>query len=280
VILEALQAKDIFRSLAALDESVFPLDRATLAIGLEEFPGLNIEKYLHQLDTLAARIEMLTGRNVSPEIMLNGFKEILFVQEGLTGNKEDYYDPSNSYLNEVLDRKSGIPISLSIIFIEVARRLGFPIEGMGLPGHFLVRYKQRDQEILIDVFNRGKVVTAEYCQELLDQVYGGSVSLQSTFFQPMGKKAIVTRVLFNLKAIYYQREDYYKALAMVDRILMLNPGAISEIRDRGFLYMQMSLFSKALSDLDYYLAHTSSPEDEDSVQRHIKMLRNIVMVGN
>jgi regulator of sirC expression with transglutaminase-like and TPR domain len=275
-----LRAQQTFREIASLDETVFPLDRAALALGLEEFPGLNVDEYLHRLDTLAARIDVLIGHDRSSPSILEGLNEILFIQEGFKGNKEDYYDPRNSFLNQVLDRKMGIPISLSVIFIEVARRLGCRIDGVGFPGHFLVKHTEGGHETIIDAFNRGKVVSSNDCQELLDEIYGGSVSIQPSFLQSMGKKAIISRMLFNLKAIYYQREEYYKALAMVDRILILNPGTITEIRDRGLLYMQTSLFSKALSDLEYYLAHSAAPEDGPYIEGHIKTLRGIVGGSN
>ena len=280
MILDALRAQRVFSQISSLDESVFPLDRAALAIGLEEYPNLDMDEYLHKLDTLAARVEVIIGQERSTDSVLNALNEVLFVQEGWTGNKEDYNDPRNSFLNEVLDRKTGIPISLSVVFIEVARRIGFPVEGVGFPGHFLVKHKHAQGEVLIDVFDRGRVISREYCQELLDQIYGGTVSFQPGFLQPMEKKAIVTRMLFNLKAIYYQREEYYKALSMVERILMLNPGVATEIRDRGLLFMQTSLFSKALSDLQYYLSRTREPEDGRSIERHINMLRGIVLAPN
>ena len=276
MILDALKALQMFGEIAPLEESVFPLDRAVLSLGLEEYPGLNIEEYLRRLDTLATRVDVLIGQDRSSASVLEGLNEILFIQEGLKGNKEDYYDPRNSFLNEVLDRKTGIPISLSVIFMEVARRIGCHIAGVGFPGHFLVKHTEGSRETLIDVFNGGKIVSRDDCQDLLDQIYGGSVSIQPSFLQSMGKKAIVSRMLFNLKAIYYQREEYYKALAMVERILLLNPGTASEIRDRGLLYMQTSLFSKALSDLEYYLANTTAPEDGTYIESHIKTLRGIV----
>lgn len=276
MIFDALKALQTFGEIASLEESVFPLDRAALSLGLEEYPGLNIEDYLRRLDTLATRVDVLIGQDRSSASVLEGLNEVLFVQEGLKGNKEDYYDPRNSFLNEVLDRKTGIPISLSVIFMEVARRIGCDIEGVGFPGHFLVKHTEGNRKTLIDVFNRGKIVSQDDCQELLDQIYGSSVSIQPSFLQPMGKKAIVSHMLFNLKAIYYQREEYYKALAMVERILILNPGTASEIRDRGLLFMQTSLFSKALSDLEYYLANTAAPEDGPYIESHIKTLRRIV----
>jgi regulator of sirC expression with transglutaminase-like and TPR domain len=280
LIAEALRARQVFAAISALEESVFPLDRAALAIGLEEYPGLDMDEYLRRLNNLAARTEALVGKDRSTNNILDCLNEALFVQEGLKGNADDYYDPRNSYLNEVLERKEGIPISLSIIYIEVARRIGFPVQGVGLPGHFIVKHVAGDQEILVDPFNQGRRLTLMDCQEMLDKVYGEHLTMQPTHLQGMEKRAIVSRMLFNLKGIYYQKEDYQKALSIVERILMLNPGMLTEIRDRGILLMQTSLFSNALADLEYYLAHAPAPEDGPQVKRHIKTLRSIVSATN
>lgn len=275
-----LFARRKFAELAELDESVFPLDRAAMLIALEEYPALDVEAYLRKLDTLAMRVEVLAGQDRTYGRVLESLHEVLFVQEALRGNTEEYYDPRNSFLNEVLDRKLGIPISLSILYMEVARRINFPIQGIGFPGHFLVKCVADEREILIDPFHNGRILSTEDCQEMLDRVYGGSVPVQPAYFHPMEKKSIVTRMLFNLKGLYYQREDYHKALAVVDRILLLNPGLISEIRDRGLLYMQTSLFAKALADLEYYLQHAISPQDLAYIEAHIKTLRGVVASVN
>jgi regulator of sirC expression with transglutaminase-like and TPR domain len=280
VIIEALRARKIFSEIAALDESVFSLDRAALSIGLEEYPEMDIDHCLRRLDTLAARTEVLIGQTPSAMSVIEGLNEVLFIQEGLRGNNEDYYDPRNSYVNEVLDKKCGIPISLSVIYMEVARRIGFHLQGVGFPGHFVMKHSSREKEILIDAFNQGRILRPNDLQELLDHIYGGTVSVQPAFLQPMDKKGIISRMLFNLKGIYYQKEEYYKALSIVERVLMLNPGMSSEIRDRGLLYMQTSLFAKALADLEYYLSHTSSPEDSSNILGHIKTLRSIVCALN
>ncbi|MFH1573487.1 MAG: transglutaminase-like domain-containing protein [Acidobacteriota bacterium] len=280
MIAEVIRARQVFQEMATLEESVFPLDRAALAIGLEEYPGLDMHAYLRQLNTLAARTTALLGQERSPSHIIDCLNEALFVQEGLRGNTEDYYDPGNSYLNEVLDRKVGIPISLSVIFMEVARRIGFPVQGVGLPGHFIVKHVAGDEEILIDPFNQGRRLASRDCEELLNRVYGGTTRLQPAHLQGMEKKAIISRMLFNLKGIYYQREDHSKALAVVERILMLNPGTPSEVRDRGMLYMQTSLFSKALADLEFYLAQAHAPQDSAHIKGHIDTLRKIVSSTN
>ena len=276
MIKDILRARQAFSEVAGLEDPYFSLDRAALSIALEEYPQLDVEEYLHRLDTLAARVEVLAGQDRKCQNLLDCLNQILFVEEGLRGNTEDYYDPRNSFLNELLDRKQGIPISLSVVYIEVARRLNFPLHGVGFPGHFIVKCIDGDRELLIDPFNGGHLLTLKNCQELLDRVYGGSVAVQPSFLQVMDKKAIILRMLFNLKGIYYQKEEYAKALSVVDRILILSPGIPSEIRDRGLLYMQTSLFAKALADLEYYLVNTTSPEDSSNIQGHIKTLRSIV----
>jgi regulator of sirC expression with transglutaminase-like and TPR domain len=280
LITDVLKARKAFAEISAVDEAFFALDRAALTFSLEDYPGLNIEEYLRRLDTLAARAEVLIGEERSVSNIINCLHEILFVQEGFRGNTEDYYDPRNSFLNEVMDRKLGIPISLSVVYIEVARRINFPVFGVGFPGHFIVKHQDGEREILIDAFNGGHFLTEKNCQELLDRVYGGALPIQPSFLQAMSKKAVISRMLFNLKGIYYQKEEYPKALAVVERILMLNPGTPSEIRDRGLLYMQTSLFAKALADLEYYLANASSPQDASNIQGHVKTLRLIVSSVN
>jgi regulator of sirC expression with transglutaminase-like and TPR domain len=280
MIIETIKARQSFSKIAGLDEDAFPLDRSALIIALEEYPELDIQLYLRKLDTFAAQAETLIGIDKSPINCIESINEILFVQEGLRGNHKDYYDPRNSYLNAVLDRRLGIPITLSIIYIEVARRIGFKIDGMGVPGHFLIKHIAQDRDIIIDAFEMGRILTLNDCQELIDEIHNGAVTLNASLLQPMEKRAIITRMLYNLKGIYTQKEEHQKALAIIDKILMLNPWTPSEMRDRGLLYMETSLFAKALADLESYLKNVVSPEDTPNIQSHIKMLRNIVCACN
>jgi regulator of sirC expression with transglutaminase-like and TPR domain len=280
VIIEALKARQSFSEIAACGEETFPLDRASLIMALEEYPDLDIQKYLRRLDTLAARAGVLVGVDRAAANVINCINEVLFVQEGLRGNNEDYYDARNSFLNEVLDRRLGIPISLSVIYIEIARRIDFPMEGIGFPGHFLIKHVANDRDIIIDPFNMGHVVTPNDCQELLDKIYKGTVTMNASLLQPMEKRTIITRMLYNLKGVYTQKEQHFKALSVIDKILMLNPGTPSEFRDRGMLFMQTSLFAKALADLEAYIDSAIAPEDRSYIQNHIKMLRGIVCAAN
>jgi regulator of sirC expression with transglutaminase-like and TPR domain len=280
VIFETIRARQSFAEIAALDEEAWSLDRAALTMALEEYPDLKIQDYVRRLDTLAARADVLIGIERTPVNVIESINKILFVQEGLRGNSEDYYDPRNSYLNEVLDRKLGIPISLAVIYMELAKRINFTIDGIGFPGRFLMKHVAKDREIVIDAFDLGRILTPHDCQELLDKIYNGTASLNPAMLQPMGKRAIITRMLYNLKGIYTQREQFHKAISVIDKILMVNPGTPSEIRDRGMLYMQTSLFAKAVADLECYLAKAVAPEDVSYVQNHLKMLRGIVCAHN
>lgn len=280
MIQETMKARQAFSDIAALDEDAFSLDRAALALALEEYPYLDVQDYLRRLDTLAARAGTLAGVDRSAVNIIESINEVLFVQEGLRGNSEDYYDPRNSYINEVLDRKLGIPISLSVIYMETARRINFPVEGIGFPGRFLMKHAAGERDIIIDAYDLGRILTPGDCQELLDRMHDSGITLNAAMLQPMGKKAIITRMLYNLKGIYSENEQYYKAISVIDKILMLNPGAHSEIRDRGILYMQTSLFAKALADLESYMAHTAAPDDVVYVKNHIRTLRNIVCEMN
>lgn len=280
MILETIKARQSFSEIAALDEEAWPLDRAALIMALEEYPDLQIQDYLRKLDILAARADALIGVERTAVNIIESINQVLYVQEGLRGNNEDYYDPKNSYINEVLDRKLGIPISLSVIYMEIARRIGFTIEGIGFPGRFLVKHVAREREIVIDAFDLGRILTPNDCQDLLDKAYNGTATLNTAMLQPMGKRAILTRMLYNLKGIYTQTEQFHKAISVIDRILMLNPGTPSEIRDRGMLYMQTSLFAKATADLEFYLANVVAPDDVSNVQNHLKMLRRIVSAPN
>ena len=280
MIVNILQAPQSFAEMAELDDAAFPLDRVALTLAMEEYPGLDLPQYLRHLDTLAARTEVLVGRDCTPLGIIESINEALFVQEGLRGNSEDYYNPGNYYLNEILDRKLGIPITLSVVYMEVAKRIGFPITGLGFPEHFLVKHFAESYEIIIDPFNMGRILTPKDCQEMLDKTGNSSVSMSSSLLQPLGNRAIITRILYNLKSIYEQNEQDYEALAVIEKILLLNPGIPSELRDRGLLYMQAGLFSKALSDLEYYLAHSKYPRDLSSIQNHIKTLRDIVCAAN
>lgn len=241
--------QEVRRPIAQID-----LGRAALYIAQEDYPGLAIEPYLAQLDQMAAVVaERLAGDRV-PMRVIRSINQHLFTELGFAGNRDDYYDPRNSFLNEVLDRRLGIPITLSLVYLEVAKRLDFPMVGVGMPGHFIIRPDFEDAGIFVDPFAAGEVLFPEDCADRLSQIYGQPVTLRPEFLAPIDPQRFLARMLTNLKAIYISRQDLARAAGAIERILLIFPDAIQERRDRGLLYYQMERFTEARIDLQAYLA--------------------------
>jgi Uncharacterized conserved protein len=178
-------------------------------------------------------------------------------------------------LNDVLDRKTGIPITLSVLYMEVAGRAGLSVSGVGFPGHFIVKYSDREHEILIDPFNKGRIISEEDCKDILNRIYGEGAQIQEEFLQPFTKKQILTRMLYNLKGIYLSSKNYPEALSVTDMILAVNPGAVNEMRDRGLLYYHLECFVQALSDLETYLRHAPDGADTEAIRSYIAVLKDL-----
>lgn len=248
-------------------EADISLARAALYIAQETYPDLDIEVYLSQLDALAAAIAPQLPAERYPLRILSAISQFLYGDRGFTGNAQDYYDPRNSFLNEVLDRRTGIPITLALVYLEVAKRLDFPMVGVGMPGHFLLRPVVDEMEVWVDAFYQGEVLFREDCQQRLSQVYGRPTVLQPEFLQPVSARQFLTRILTNLKLIYHQRGDLWSALSMVDRILLIAPEADAELRDRGVLHYQLHQWTQASADLEAYLARSPLASDADAVRR-------------
>jgi regulator of sirC expression with transglutaminase-like and TPR domain len=252
------EARRQFAAVAARPDAGIDVAEAALLIAWEEYPDLDVGAYLRRLDALAvaARPRVHPESPVAEQIaQLNQF---LFTQRGFTGNSDNYYDPRNTYLNQVLDRRTGIPISLSLVYSEVARRLGLPVYGVNFPGHFLVKYVGRPT-IIIDPFF-GEVITRQECAHRLYGIYGPKARLNARLLHPAGPREILVRMLSNLKQIYVDRADFDRALACVDRILLLQPDEPRELRDRGILYQRLECYAAALRDFERYLC--LAPDDK------------------
>ncbi|MFQ5904263.1 MAG: SirB1 family protein [Candidatus Binatia bacterium] len=252
------------------------LGRASLAIAHGEYPDLDIESYVARMDRLAATVKDRSGGETNPYRLIASINYVLFSQEGFQGNRDDYYDPKNSFLNEVMDRRRGIPITLSVLYMEVARRVGLILHGVGFPGHFLVKYVGREEEIVIDPFHGGEVRGVEELEDLLDKIYGGKVGFQPEFLSPVSKKQILKRMLNNLKAIYLHQGDLLKGLSVIERLVVLEPNSAQEIRDRGLLYLKLECFSQALEDLEAYLRLAFHAEDAGEIREQVVSLRKRV----
>ncbi len=264
---------ELFVAEALKPEAEIDLGRAALLIAKSEYPALDVEAYLCRLDQIAeAIIKRCQGEPEQPEIIIKNINEHLYDELGFRGNAENYYDPRNSFLNEVIDRRMGIPITLSVLYIEIARRLGLTIEGIGMPGHFLMKCLINGAEIFLDAFNGGRCLTVADCQQMLASIYGEDAHWQSSFLRVVSKREILFRMLSNLKNIYVSGGDYARALAIVERILMINPESLAELRDRGLLNFQLDRLSLALADLEKYLEQApEGPEAEGARQYLVRI---------
>ena len=248
------------------------LARAALAIARWEYPRLDADAYLERLDGLARAVD---GVRRAPDALgrLHRLREYLFVEQGFAGNRDDYYDPRNSFLNDVLDRRQGIPITLSLVLMEVGKRLGLAIEGIGLPGHFIAGARLDDSQILLDPFNGGALVTPEECEELVGSVVGRPVTLLPEHYAPVSGRHLLTRMLANLKGAYWQRQEWDRVVGAIDRLLVLDPKAASEWRDRGVAWSNLGEVRRGLGDWERYLTEFPDAEDHETVKGHLRRAR-------
>jgi regulator of sirC expression with transglutaminase-like and TPR domain len=264
----------LFREAVDHPEEQIDLGRAAAAIALPEYPELNIDHCLSELDRLGQAVERRLGEERNPFRTIAALNTVLFKEIGFKGNRAEYYDPKNSFLNDVIARKKGIPISLSLLYIEVARRIGFSVAGVGFPGHFLVKYQDVDNEIIIDVFNNGEILAREDLEQLLRQLYRGQVSYEPGFLAAWSKRDILRRMLNNLKLIYLQQDQPLKALTVLDQLIILDPSAASEIRDHGLLSIKLECYAQALVDLEKYLGLVPAAEDAAMIKAQIEAIKH------
>ncbi len=269
---------DRWKELAAGPEEEIDLAEGALLIAAPEYPGLDIPDSLARLSEMAASLKRRLRGDISPTETLIALNRYLFDELGFRGNVEDYYDPRNSLVNEVIDRRLGIPITLALIHIEIGRRIGLALHGVAFPGHFLVKCRLRDGAVVLDPYARGASLGMEELQQRLRALRGGS--LPSTdrvrhLLAAAGKKSILARMLRNLKVIYRERGDLARALAATDRIIGLEPGSAEEYRDRAGLYLDLECFRAALSDFRNYLMLKPGAEDAAVVERRVVELQRI-----
>lgn len=268
----AASPRSRFAQLVAAPDAEVELARGALLIAAEEYPQLQPEPYLQRLDVLAERVHDRLDEEGAPLLVLQELSRVLFEQEGFRGNASNYYEPRNSFLNDVLDRRVGIPITLSVIYLEVGWRLGLPLEGVNFPGHFLVRYPGEAVRLLVDPFHEGLIRFEDDAQELLDRVYGGSVPLQPAFLRPAPRRDILARILANLKSVYQNQRDDVRALAAIERILLIRPDSGEDVRDRGMALARLGRDPEALPELQRYLQLEPEAADRAGVERLIERL--------
>jgi len=258
----------------SIEDERIDLARAALAIARTEYPQLDPDSYLARLQGLAQRVRARLTRNPAPPETIASLNTVLFEEEHFRGNVADYYDPRNSFLNEVLDRKLGIPITLALVYEEVARRIGLPLFGVGMPGHFLLKHYDVDGgQVILDPFHGGALLTPQECQQRLDQIYSGQMQLQSEFLSSVSRRRWLTRLLNNLKTIYLSGRNFRKALVMADLILAIYPRSPEDVKQRAALRYNLGQMRNALLDFEDYLKMLPEASDADDIRAVILSIR-------
>jgi regulator of sirC expression with transglutaminase-like and TPR domain len=279
-------SSDIIQAFAALvrsdiDDERVDLLRAALTFARVEDPQLDIERYVRHVDQLGVRVaEKIQDPDDPPQIIaaLNG---VLFQEEMFRGNTVDYYNPRNSFLHDVLDRRLGIPITLALVYMEVARRVRFQLFGVGMPGHFLLKHYDVDgHSILIDAFERGSIVTEEDCRQKLDSIYSGQVALQPEFLLPVTRRQMLTRMLNNLRSVYLSQRDFRRAVQIVDLILVIYPRSPEDMKQRAALRYNLNDYRGALSDFDEYVKMSPDASDAEEIRQTALSLRRSMATMN
>ncbi len=267
--------REDFAALAAAGERT-DLARAALAIARIAYPDLDPAPYLRQLDDLAAAVRPRLYPQASPEAAVTELAGYLFGECGFRGNQEEYYDPRNSYLNDVLERRTGIPITLSLVLIETGARLGLGIEGVGFPGHFLVRVAGSRGPLPLDPFFGGRAIgERELLARYRSFVGSDAPALPSDALATTGTPAILTRMLRNLLRAYLDQKDHAHALAAADLFLVLVPDSADEVRVRGLLYEHLECFGAALGDFRRYLELAPEAPDAERIRERVARLVRI-----
>jgi regulator of sirC expression with transglutaminase-like and TPR domain len=267
------------------------LAQAALVIARIEYPRLDVPAYMAKLDAMGELAQQAIQRHVdstgdgSTLSCVTAMNRYLFEELHFVGNRDKYEDPRNSCLNEVLDRRTGIPITLSVVYMETARRAGLHIDGINFPGHFLVRCPdlERRRGLIIDPFHGGALLSEHDCRLLLQRHVGSEVAFSKSLLAPTTRLQIVARMLLNLKRIYVHMRSFPQARDVTELLLAITPSALSELRDRGLLAYHLNDLSGALRDLQTYLRLASwsdndkeSREEHQQIWEHVKTLRRRV----
>jgi regulator of sirC expression with transglutaminase-like and TPR domain len=235
-----------------------------------EYPELNISKYIEKINEMGNSLKIKIGEVKNPTYLISMLNEYLFDELGFHGAEEDYYDPVNSFLNVVLDKKTGIPITLSILYSEVAKHIGLDLRIVGFPGHVIIKYKK---EMILDPFYRGRLLTVEDLEKILNRNFGEDVEFVPEYLNEATTKQLLTRLLRNLKNAYTQSYAYDNAMKCTDMILGMQPESPEEIRDKGILEERLLRYDKALPLLNKYLELEPEADDADFILELIKSVR-------
>lgn len=269
-----------FARLIAGEDARIDLARACLLIAQDAYPKLDVERYMDEIERMASRLRARLPQNCGAEERVVALNQFLYDDLGYWGNTEDYYDPRNSYLNEVIERKTGIPITMSILYMELGRRIGLPLEGVSFPGHFLVRLPLRGGMLVLDPFAGGAPQSEDELRSRVKRVIPDGVADDlpaaelplDQFLEPATNRQILSRVLRNLKAIYRDTDKPERMLDVLNRMLLVTPDASAELRDRGYIYQRLECYRAALKDLSDYAEREPDSPDLDEVRSRLMEL--------
>lgn len=276
----SFQAPSPLEYFAALvrEDDGFPLLEATAAVAMDEYPELDVQTVLGDVDQLLARLRRRLPADAGPLQRLRMLNQFFFQDLGFGGNVNHYYDPDNSYLNVVLRTRRGIPITLAVLWLELAMGLGLQARGVNFPGHFMVKVNLPQGQVVIDPFT-GQSLSREDLSERLEP-FKRRNGLVDDFDVPVGlylqsapPRDILARVLRNLKEIHNAQEDWSRLVAVLDRLVLLQPDAWPDIRDRGLAWAELGQPARAVPDLEAYLAHAEDPLDADAISERLRALR-------
>lgn len=266
-------ARRRFEEIAGRPEPLLDLVEASLVIDLEEDPRLDVDRHLHHVQVWSDAVRQRLEGSRDVERIVETINRLLFDEEGFLGANDDYYDPRSALLSEVLDRHAGLPITLSILYIELSRRAGIEAAGVALPGRFLVKFTGPFGVIVVDPFDGGRILSTIELQKILDGMYGGGVQLREHHLRSFTPRQILARELAQLKAAYLAQRDLTRAAASIDRLLILDDRDAYEVRDRAALATQMHAYAQAIHLFERYLTLMPSADDRSRVREQIAYLR-------
>jgi regulator of sirC expression with transglutaminase-like and TPR domain len=274
---------DVTTRLAALGrapDGAVRLAEAALWIATTEYADLDVGAWLRRLDALGAAAAREVGPDAGIDEAAPALGRLLFEREGFRGNTEEYYDPRNSFLNDVLERRLGIPITLSVVYLDVAAAAGVTARGVGLPGHFVVRVERAGAARLVDPFHGGTLLGESDCHALVQRVLDREVPFDPAWLRTVTTVEIVARMLANLKAVYVRTSDWPRVLRIAECLVALRPAALGEVRDRGTVHARLGDARAAIRDWERYLRGAPEASDAAEVQRQLRALRQSLAVLN
>lgn len=264
-----------FDMLFELPDEAIRLDCAMLHLARDVYPDLNLMASVDKLDALAAEVrDMRPGLTAVQRY--EAMREVLIERHEFRGNEDDYYDPQNAYLNRILDRKLGIPIGLSVLWIEVGRRLNWPVFGVGFPSHFLVRFDDPDRFLVADPFHEGRAISQEECQKLLDHQFSGKVKFSAEMLAPVDNRAILARVLNNLRVIYRANQDWSRLDEVLQRLSVVDPLNEDHRMELAKLRSRLGNTRSAYAQLASYLNYHPDADDHDMVAQKLHNLAAMI----